>query len=205
MNDVIRTLKSCRFEMIQIDKDEISKDTIGNEQAMYYLPKVQERLVCNVANNVANYIGTGNVEIEFLTIKKYLERKGLKWSRELDAKLGDIIVVLKDTTHVLACIDLKVANDGQNKVYYPQNRLFVGCITDASYELFAKNATRKYPHYYLCTSYDGSEFVIVDAFKLVDYLKDNKIQINTIYKSDAFGSKYIPSCWVFNHEQYFCI
>ena len=205
MNDVIRTLKSCRFEMIQIDKDEISKDTIGNEQAMYYLPKVQERLVCNVANNVANYIGTGNVEIEFLTIKKYLERKGLKWSRELDAKLGDIIVVLKDTTHVLACIDLKVANDGQNKVYYPQNRLFVGCITDTSYELFAKNATRKYPHYYLCTSYDGSEFVIVDAFKLVDYLKDNKIQINTIYKSDAFGSKYIPSCWVFNHEQYFCI
>ena len=204
MNDVIRTLKSCQFEMIQIDKDEISKDTIGNEQAMYYLPKVQERLVCNVANNVANYMGN-DIEMEFLTIKKYLERKGLKWSRELDAKLGDIIVVLKGTTQVLACIDLKVANDGPNKVYYPQNRLFVGCITDTSYELFAKNATRKYPHYYLCTSYDGSEFVIVDAFKLVDYLKDNKIQINTVYKSDAFGSKYIPSCWVFNHEQYFCI
>ena len=204
MNDVIRTLKSCQFEMIQIDKDEISKDTIGNEQAMYYLPKVQERLVCNVANNVARYIGN-DVKIEFLTIKKYLERKGLNWSRELDAKLGDIIVVLKGTTQVFACIDLKVANDGQNKVYYPQNRLFVGCITDTSYELFAKNATRKYPHYYLCTSYDGSEFVIVDAFKLVDYLNDNKIQINTVYKSDAFGSKYIPSCWVFNHEQYFCI
>lgn len=204
MNDVIRTLKSCRFEMIQIDKDEISKDTIGNEQAMYYLPKVQERLVCNVANNVANYM-KNDVAIEFLTIKKYLERKGLKWSRELDAKLGDIIVVLKGTTHVFACIDLKVANDGPNKVYYPQNRLFVGCITDASYELFAKNATRKYPHYYLCTSYDGSEFVIVDAFKLVDYLNDNKIQIDTVYKSDVFGSKYIPSCWVFKHEQYFCI
>lgn len=204
MNDVIRTLKGCRFEMIQIDRDEISKDTIGNEQAMYYLPKVQERLVCNVANNVANYIGN-TVEIEFLTIKKYLERKGFKWSKELDAKLGDIIVVLKGTTQVLACIDLKVANDGPNKVYNPQNRLFVGCITDTSYELFAKNATRKYPHYYLCTSYDGSEFVIVDAFKLVDYLKDKNIQINTVYKSDAFGSKYIPSCWVFKHEQYFCI
>ena len=204
MNDIIRTLKECQFEMIQIDKDEISKDTIGNEQAMYYLPKVQERLVCNVANNVANYIDN-NIEIEFLTIKKYLERKGLKWSRELDAKLGDIIVVLKGTTQVLACIDLKVANDGQNKVYYPQNRLFVGCITDTSYELFAKNATRKYPHYYLCTSYDGSEFVIIDAFKLVDYLKDKNIQINTVYKSDAFGSKYIPSCWIFKHEQYFCI
>ena len=26
MNDVIRILKGCRFEMIQIDKDEISKD-----------------------------------------------------------------------------------------------------------------------------------------------------------------------------------
>lgn len=204
MNDVIRTLKSCQFEMIQIDKDEISKDTIGNEQAMYYLPKVQERLVCNVANNVANYM-KNDVEIEFLTIKNYLERKRLKWSREFDAKLGDIIVVLKGTTQVFACIDLKVANDGPNKVYHPQNRLFVGCITDASYELFAKNATRKYPHYYLCTSYDGSEFVIVDAFKLVDYLNDNKIQIDTVYKSDAFGSKYIPSCWVFKHEQYFCI
>ena len=204
MNNVIRTLKGCRFEMIQIDKDEISKDTIGNEQAMYYLPKVQARLVCNVANNVANYIGN-NVEIEFLTIKKYLERKGLKWSRELDAKLGDIIVVLKGTTQVFACIDLKVANDGQNKVYYPQNRLFVGCITDTSYELFAKNATRKYPHYYLCTSYDGSEFVIVDAFKLVDYLKAKNIQIDTVYKSDVFGSKYIPSCWVFKNEQYFCV
>ena len=204
MNDIIRTLKECQFEMIQIDKDEISNDTIGSEQAMYYLPKVHERLVCNVANNVANYIDN-NIEIEFLTIKKYLERKGLKWSRELDAKLGDIIVVLKGTTQVLACIDLKVANDGPNKVYNPQNRLFVGCITDTSYELFAKNATRKYPHYYLCTSYDGSEFVIIDAFKLVDYLKDNKIQINTIYKSDAFGSKYIPSCWIFKHEQYFCI
>ena len=204
MNDIIRTLKECQFEMIQIDKDEISKDTIGNEQAMYYLPKVQERLVCNVANNVANYIDN-NIEIEFLTIKKYLERKGLKWSKELDAKLGDIIVVLKGTTQVLACIDLKVANDGPNKVYNPQNRLFVGCITDTSYELFAKNATRKYPHYYLCTSYDGSEFVIIDAFKLVDYLKDKNIQINTVYKSDAFGSKYIPSCWIFKHEQYFCI
>lgn len=204
MNDIIRTLKECQFEMIQIDKDEISKDTIGNEQAMYYLPKVQERLVCNVANNVANYIDN-NIEIEFLTIKKYLERKRLKWSKELDAKLGDIIVVLKGTTQVLACIDLKVANDGQNKVYHPQNRLFVGCITDTSYELFAKNATRKYPHYYLCTSYDGSEFVIIDAFKLVDYLKDKNIQINTVYKSDAFGSKYIPSCWIFKHEQYFCI
>ena len=121
MNDIIRTLKECQFEMIQIDKDEISKDTIGNEQAMYYLPKVQERLVCNVANNVANYIDN-NIEIEFLTIKKYLERKRLKWSKELDAKLGDIIVVLKGTTQVLACIDLKVANDGQNKVYQPQNR-----------------------------------------------------------------------------------
>lgn len=204
MNDVIRTLKECRFEMIQIDKDEISNDTIGSEQAMYYLPKVQERLVCNVANNVANYIGN-TAEIEFLTIKKYLERKGLKWSKELDAKLGDIIVVLKGTTQVLACIDLKVANDGPNKVYNPQNRLFVGCITDTSYKLFAKNATRKYPHYYLCTSYDGSEFVIVDAFKLVDYLKAKNIQIDTVYKSDAFGSKYIPSCWVFKHERYFCI
>lgn len=204
MNDVIRTLKGCIFEMIQIDRDEISKDTIGSEQAMYYLPKVQERLVCNVANNVANYI-SNSVEIEFLTIKKYLERKGFKWSKELDAKLGDIIVVLKGTTQVFACIDLKVANDGPNKVYNPQNRLFVGCITDTSYELFAKNATRKYPHYYLCTSYDGSEFVIVDAFKLVDYIKDKKIQINTVYKSDAFGSKYIPSCWIFKHEKYFCI
>lgn len=204
MNDVIKTLKGCRFEMIQIDRDEISNDNIGNEQAMYYLPKVQERLVCNVANNVANYIGS-TTEIEFLTIKKYLERKGLKWSKELDAKLGDIIVVLKGTTQVLACIDLKVANDGPNKVYYPQNRLFVGCITDTSYELFAKNATRKYPHYYLCTSYDGSEFVIVDAFKLVDYLKAKNIQIDTVYKSDAFGSKYIPSCWVFKYEKYFCI
>lgn len=74
MNDVIRTLKGCRFEMIQIDKDEISNDTIGSEQAMYYLPKVQERLVCNVANNVANYI-CSTTEIEFLTIKKYLELK----------------------------------------------------------------------------------------------------------------------------------
>ena len=204
MNNVIRTLKGCRFEMIQIDRDEISNDTIGNEQAMYYLPKAQERLVCNVANNVANYIGS-TTEIEFLTIKKYLELKKLKWSKELDAKLGDIIVVLKGTTQVLACIDLKVANDGPNKVYNPQNRLFVGCITDTSYELFAKNATRKYPHYYLCTSYDGSEFVIIDAFKLVDYLKDKNIQINTVYKSDAFGSKYIPSYWIFKHEQYFCI
>lgn len=204
MNDVIIILKGCRFEMIQIDKDEISNDTIGSEQAMYYLPKVQERLVCNVANNVANYIGN-NIEIEFLTIKKYLELKKFKWSKELDAKLGDIIVVLKGTTQVLACIDLKVANDGPNKVYNPQNRLFVGCITDTSYELFAKNATRKYPHYYLCTSYDGSEFVIVDAFKLVDYLKAKNIQIDTVYKSDAFGSKYIPSCWVFKNEKYFCI
>ena len=205
MNDVIKILKGCRFEMIQIDKDEISKDTIGSEQAMYYLPKVQERLVCNVANNVANYIGTGNVEMEFLTIKKYLELKGLKWSKELDAKLGDIIVVLKGTTQVLACIDLKVANDGQNKVYYPQNRLFVGCITNNSYEWFAKNATRKYPHYYLCTSYDGSQFVIIDAFKLVDYVKAKNIKIDTVYKSDEFGSKYIPSCWVFKNEKYFCI
>ena len=107
MNDVIRTLKGCRFEMIQIDKDEISKDTIGNEQAMYYLPKVQERLVCNVANNVANYIGTGNVEIEFLTIKKYLELKKLKWSKELDNLVAVAYHRIKRHENILESFSLK--------------------------------------------------------------------------------------------------
>jgi hypothetical protein len=197
MERVISVLKSCKINMIQICKEDINESKLGNEFAKFALPKLQELLICNVANNRSD-----NLDIEFLPIKKYLQLKKIKWSHDLDAKLGDIIVVYKGTTIVICCIDLKVADDGPHKIYYPQNRLFVGCIDAYSYKRFAEDATGNIPHIYLCMSYDGSEYILIDAIKLRNCIGANK----SMFKYNKTKEKYyIPSCWFFDNESKICI
>lgn len=195
---VLNTIKACDIEMIQISKEDIKRDKIGGEHAMFYLPKLQELLVCNIANTIARYT---NNTIEFLPIKRYLELMGKTWSKKLDCQLGDIIVVRKGTLDVVVCIDLKVADDGEHTVYFPQHRLFVGCINKTSYDFFARGASGNTPHWYLCTSYNGAEFVIIDAIGLAEFIKVNSINIDGIYKTDKKGNLYIPSCWIFQNIQ----
>jgi hypothetical protein len=81
--------------------------------------------------------------------------------------------------------------------------LFVGCINASSYTWFADNATGDVPHLYLCVSYDGSEFVIIDAIKLAEYINKNSIDMKTVYKFSEKGELYIPSCWIFQNIHQF--
>lgn len=197
INTVLNTLKACEYKMIQISQNFIKYDNVNGEKALYYLPKQQELLVCNVANNVTRYVS--NNQIEFLTIKEYLKLKGEQWSKSRDCEMGDIIVVRKGTLDIVACIDLKVADDGEHTTYFPQNRLFVGCINASSYTWFAEFASGNVPHWYLCVSYDGSEFVIIDAIKLAEYVNKNNIDMKKVYKFGKKNEIYIPSCWIFQN------
>jgi hypothetical protein len=61
MERVISVLKSCKINMIQICKEDINESKLGNEFAKFALPKLQELLICNVANNRSD-----NLDIEFL-------------------------------------------------------------------------------------------------------------------------------------------
>ena len=201
INVVLNTLKSCEYKMIMVSKDRIKYDKVNGENASFYLPKQQELLVCNVANNVVKFVG--NNQIEFLPIKEYLALTGKEWSKNYDCEMGDIIVVRKGTFDIVAHIDLKVADNGEHTTYFPQHRLFVGCINVASYEWFASNASGNVPHLYLCASYDGSEFVIIDAIKLAKYVDRNNINIKKVYKVGKKGELYIPSCWVFQNIDQF--
>lgn len=199
LNEIIAVFKQFRIKMTQIDRSKILNDKVGGEDAMFSLPKQQELLVVNVINNsvLCN-------SIEAFTLKDYLRIfKNENWTKEADCKYGDIIITDRDTHEVICHIDLKVADDGIHKVYYPQNRLFVGCITGYSFTYFTYyNVPENPPHIYWCMSFDGSQFIFVDAAKLKTAVGTNR----EIFKTDPeTGKHYLPSAWLFKNENKICI
>lgn len=209
INTIINAIKRCKFQMFEVSKDEMNEYNINNKSATYYSARAQEYIICNVLNNMLPS------HLYCYPVMKYLKLKKYQYTPWRESRLGDIIIVDKSSANLdaVCCLEIKVADDGEHPFCHVKNRYFVGCINQTSYNNFAMNTTGKprvVPHLYLCLSYEGSEFVIVDSSRLVECVERCKKQGEKVFVFGGYDENgkpkyYIQSYYIFNHENEVCV
>lgn len=208
VNTIISTIKRCNFQMFEVSKDEMKEYIINNDFATYYSARAQESIVCNVLNNVLP------PHLYCYPVMKYLKLKNHQYTPWTESRIGDIIIVDKSSANldVVCCLEIKVADDGEHPFCHVKNRYFVGCISQTSYNNFAKKhyrQTNSCAHLYLCLSYEGSEFVIIDSNRLVECVERCRTQGEKVFSFGGYDKNgkpkyYIQSYYIFNHENEVC-
>lgn len=208
---LINILKNIKLNFYPISREELIINDIVNPT--FVNAKLQEASIINVLNNLfpddSNLLAMSiNKYIETFKSKKY---KDIKMSTKYDLFYGDVIVIDLSAHNVVACIDLKVADDCDNKFYKRLNRYFLGCISKNSFETFGQNCIdvkdnrfkheSESKHLYFCVSFDGIEHEIIDASKLYNKIYNDP---KFVFYTSKDGKKYIPSKYILDNLKEVC-
>ena len=120
----------------------------------FELAKNQEKLLANELKRLSS-------EYEILTIEEYCQKKNMRYSPEVDSKVGDIVIYKEGK--IAFCIDLKVS----------KSKTTVGTPTMLSLVNFQGNTK----HYYVCSNIDGTNIRVLSANNLYNYITSGKGEV----------------------------
>ncbi len=120
----------------------------------FELAKNQEKLLANELKKLSS-------EYEILTIEEYCQKKNIRYSPEVDSKVGDIVIYKEGK--IAFCIDLKVS----------KSETTVGTPTMLSLVNFQGNTK----HYYVCSNINGTNIRVLSANNLYDYITSGKGEV----------------------------
>lgn len=207
---LINILKNIKLNFYPISREELINNRINNPAFTY--AKMQEATIINVLNNlfpVDSCLLAISIN-EYIEVFKSRKYKDIKMSTKYDLFYGDIIVIDLSTHHIISCIDLKVADNCDNKFYKKLNRYFLGCISKNSFETFGSNyidTDNRFnyeslsKHLYFCTSFNGKEHEIIDANKLYNKIYNDP---KSVFYTSKDGKKYIPSKYILDNLKDVC-
>lgn len=122
----------------------------------FELAKNQEKLLANELKRLSS-------EYEILTIEEYCQKKNMRYSPEVDSKVGDIVIYKGGK--IAFCIDLKVS----------KSKTMVGTPTMISLVNFQGNTK----HYYICSNIDGTNIRVLSANNIYNYITSGKGEVKT--------------------------
>ena len=122
----------------------------------FELAKNQEKLLADELKKLSS-------EYEILTVEEYCQKKKMRYSPEVDSKVGDIVIYKGGK--IAFCIDLNVS----------KSKTTVGTPTMLSLVNFQGNTK----HYYVCSNIDGTNIRVLNANNLYNHISSGRGEVKT--------------------------